>query len=443
MFANVFVKIQSAAWANSLRHASWLAAVLLLMTCGADHERRDTNGLRTQRILFMGNSYTSFHNLPAMVTALAAALSPPVDIRTEMITAGGATLADHRAAGTVPPVLQQQVFDAVVLQEQSSLGVTLLINGRRRIQAPGQFFTDVRHFEEVARRYDADTLLFLTWATEYSPANQTTLTWAYMEIGRELGCRVVPVGIAWQRARDYLAQAGRQCPLYLPDGAHPSPAGTYLAACMFVTVLTGRSPLGLPSSVHVSQSDPEVAAFGLPGAGGGVPLRLGALETALIQRAVWEVYLELQQIGGHSVVEPGPPPEVPALPPGIPWRGVDLRGDWVGELTLFPGFERTGMVLTFSGEEDLPEVELHLSFEPPVQPDIRRHIRPVQRDGAGFRFTDPAGPVDTRIVYRGVYTGKTLLGIAEARRGNEVVALGQWLAVRRTAEKPAEAASPD
>ena len=31
--------------------------------------------------------------------------------------------------------------------------------------------------------------------------------------------------------------------LYDPDGYHPSPAGTYLAACLFLSVLTGHSPM--------------------------------------------------------------------------------------------------------------------------------------------------------------------------------------------------------
>lgn len=37
--------------------------------------------------------------------------------------------------------------------------------------------------------------------------------------------------------------------LFANDHHHPSPAGTYLAACAFYTVTYGRSPEGLPSTV--------------------------------------------------------------------------------------------------------------------------------------------------------------------------------------------------
>jgi len=44
------------------------------------------------RILFVGNSYTYFNNLPQMLSGLAASAKPPQTIETEMITVGGATL---------------------------------------------------------------------------------------------------------------------------------------------------------------------------------------------------------------------------------------------------------------------------------------------------------------------------------------------------------------
>ncbi|MBN2430115.1 MAG: hypothetical protein JXQ27_01510, partial [Acidobacteria bacterium] len=402
-----------------LYRAVLLALFFLLAGCAADRDRAGNISAAERRILFVGNSYTSFHNLPEMVRALAAAMVPPVYIQADMITAGGASLADHRAAGTVSQALHRQSYDYMILQEQSCLGSTLHINGRRRIREPDRFFANVRHLDGQAQQAGTRTMLFLTWASEYTPANQATLTWAYMEIGRELGCRVIPVGIAWQRARNYLDQTGRHCPLYLPDGAHPAPAGTYLAACMVVTALTGRTPLGLPGALSVRQVDPEVSAFGLPGAGSEVPLQLGEPETAPIQRAVWETYQELAQTSGYATVKPVPPPAVPSLPNGIPWHGRELRGVWTGELLLFPGFDHTRLTLILFGDNDLTAVELQLAFDPPVQAGIRHRLNEIRRHGDELSFTDPAGPADTRIIYRGVFTGQTLRGTAEARKGDD------------------------
>ena len=37
--------------------------------------------------------------------------------------------------------------------------------------------------------------------------------------------------------------------LYFSDGSHPSPAGSYLAACTFYATLFHASPVGLPGKV--------------------------------------------------------------------------------------------------------------------------------------------------------------------------------------------------
>ncbi len=41
----------------------------------------------------------------------------------------------------------------------------------------------------------------------------------------------------------------RQLALHQMDKAHPSPAGTYLAACVFYATLFKRDPTGLPARV--------------------------------------------------------------------------------------------------------------------------------------------------------------------------------------------------
>ena len=45
--------------------------------------------------------------------------------------------------------------------------------------------------------------------------------------------------------------------LYDPDQSHPSPTGTYLSACVFFGVLTGKSPVGLPDRLITMDKDGE------------------------------------------------------------------------------------------------------------------------------------------------------------------------------------------
>ena len=77
------------------------------------------------------------------------------------------------------------------------------------------------------------------------PESQQVITDAYTGIGRELGATVVPVGLAWQR---FLGKHDQPV-LHDRDQSHPTLAGSYLAACVFLAVLFGESPVGLGGEV--------------------------------------------------------------------------------------------------------------------------------------------------------------------------------------------------
>src|SRR5271169_3959760 len=74
------------------------------------------------RILFIGNSYTYFNNLPEIFSRLAMAGQPGLSVETTAITVGGSTLAQHRQRGAAQKAIREGHWDYVVLQEQSALG---------------------------------------------------------------------------------------------------------------------------------------------------------------------------------------------------------------------------------------------------------------------------------------------------------------------------------
>src|SRR5207248_894005 len=102
------------------------------------------------------------------------------------------------------------------------------------------------------------------------PDSQRALTEAYVAIGAELGARVVPVGVAWEQFRSVYVDPD----LYDADGSHPSPAGSYLAACTFLGALFGKSPVG--ASVLTEGMSVDVCAPRRVGEG-GVVARLARL----------------------------------------------------------------------------------------------------------------------------------------------------------------------
>jgi len=197
-----------------------------------------------ERILFIGNSYTYFNNLPAVLEQFANK-SQPGSLEAKMVVAGGATLKSLWDEGEALKAIRKGGWTYVVLQEQSTLGAGGQENGIPKINDPGVFFEYARRFDAEIREAGAKTAFYLTWARRDSPQNQAKLTAAYTSVAKELGAVLVPVGLAWERS---IAEKPTLV-LHQIDNSHPTTAGTYLAASVFYAVLLRRDPSGLPGRV--------------------------------------------------------------------------------------------------------------------------------------------------------------------------------------------------
>lgn len=71
------------------------------------------------RVLFVGNSYTSVNDLPAMLSQMAQTSGEPPSIEVDSVILGGATLADHWYGRIAPKRIREGAFDFVVLQGES------------------------------------------------------------------------------------------------------------------------------------------------------------------------------------------------------------------------------------------------------------------------------------------------------------------------------------
>jgi hypothetical protein len=194
------------------------------------------------KVLFIGNSFTARNDLPGLIAQLAAARGKGLEHR--LISAGGASLRAHWNAKEAVKEIQESQFDHVVLQEQSTLPVK---NAKRMHE-------NVRLFDEAIQAAGAKTALYMTWAQRHAPESQQAISDAYSDIGRELGATVVPVGLAWQR---FLGKHDQPV-LHDKDQSHPTFAGSYLAACVFLAVLFEESPVGIPGEV-AGLSEKELA----------------------------------------------------------------------------------------------------------------------------------------------------------------------------------------
>jgi len=113
------------------------------------------------KVLFIGNSYTSVNDLPAMVAALAeAAGGRKIEVDRHLV--GGCTLEKHVKDGKAIDKIRAAKWDVVVLQEQSLRPVI-------DRQAMHEY---ARLLDSEIRRQGAKTIFYLTWARQHIPDMQ-------------------------------------------------------------------------------------------------------------------------------------------------------------------------------------------------------------------------------------------------------------------------------
>ncbi len=201
------------------------------------------------KILFLGNSFTYFNDMPGMLSELSGGT-----IECESVTRGGAFLSEYADENSEVRrhldalLLAGNRYDFTVLQEQSLLPA----------KEPATMLESVRRV--VVLIPDTRFVLYQTWSyargsekladTGFSFEEMTGhLAHAYRGAADALGLALVPVGDAFAEAER------RGLALYLDDSSHPNAAGSYLAACLFYRAFTGRNVAGFDTLPGVSAAD--------------------------------------------------------------------------------------------------------------------------------------------------------------------------------------------
>ena len=212
----------------------------------------------TLSVLFLGNSYTQFNNLPQLFLELSASGGFPVF--TDSYSPGGYTLEGHSTDSTSLQKIARAEWDYVILQEQSTIPSIDYL--RYNMMYPAAELLD-----SLIHVAGANTGFFMTWGRKYgghmtwgsylSPVfedffhMQDTLSSAYTEISEILDALLCPVGNAWATA----VEMDSLVDLWQPDNSHPTLMGSYLSACVFYSVFYGWSPVGLTYTAGLSEED--------------------------------------------------------------------------------------------------------------------------------------------------------------------------------------------
>lgn len=201
-------------------------------------------GNKKTSVLFVGNSYTYFWNMPQVLQAMGE--SQGVSIIARQSTASGISLHRHwdddRKLKTRERITESK-WDYVVLQNHS----------KSTIDSLTAFKEYGNKFISLIKVSGAKPLLYMTWAREHNPTMQAAITKGYLDLGKETDSKVVPVGLIWKKA----LESKPELKLFMGDGSHPSPIGTYLIALCFYKAITGLPTADIPGTLTTVDKEGE------------------------------------------------------------------------------------------------------------------------------------------------------------------------------------------
>jgi hypothetical protein len=264
----------------SSRNLGLLALALALPTCSSIAGTSLIGEGR--RVLFIGNSYLYYGDLPALVHALAD--SAGIELAVGSVTGPDLALIDHWKSGPARSEVRKG-WEFVVLQQ----GPSAADLSRDTLRLATGYFAG-----EMAAR-GSRPALFSAWPRADRLQDFPRAIESYRLAAQDVNGILLPVAAAWLAAWE----RDPDLALYV-DGLHPNTQGSYLSALVVVGRLLGISPVGLPALVRLRNGalvalDPgvaallqEAAAAALAGAQpglGSVPGWRGAREAVSTARA--------------------------------------------------------------------------------------------------------------------------------------------------------------
>ena len=191
-------------------------------------------------ILFVGNSYTYYHDMPKMLARLC--LENGKDVCVDSVTKGGRKLYENldpedQYHQSIKEKCAARQYDVLFVQEQSYFALADY----------EKFMEGVVGVRQMVN--PKSTVLYATWGRKegcplleklgLSSSEMTaSLSAAYARAAKTVGADLSPVG-------ECFALATEQAPdieLYSEDLSHPSPVGSALAATVHYRTLFGEMP---------------------------------------------------------------------------------------------------------------------------------------------------------------------------------------------------------
>jgi hypothetical protein len=210
------------------------------------------------RVLFVGNSYTHYNNMPKLFEQMAD--SKGVKLEVLMDAKSSHTFQMHSKRSELYKNIRSTKWDYVVLQ------------GFSRELAQDRSVIDTMSIPYIKQLLDSiyannsctNVLLYQTWGYDTGYKDDSLgIDWSYqtmsdrihqgyLYVSEQLNLSIVPVGKVWETVKENHPQIQ----LYQEDKQHPSLAGSYLAASCFYAALFKTEP----TVGFTAKLDPKQAA---------------------------------------------------------------------------------------------------------------------------------------------------------------------------------------
>jgi len=200
----------------------------------------------SKNVLFLGNSYTYYNNLPLLVQQAANSVGDTFTYDTN--TPGGYRLKGHATNPTSIVKIQAGNWDYVVLQDQSQHP------SFPDAHVATEVYPYATQLSNLIKQHNpcATTTFFMTWGRENGDAGNCggwtpvctyegmddLLRQRYQIMANDNNGIASPVGAVWR----YLRTNHPTIDLYSGDGSHPSLTGSYAGAITFYCSLFRKDP---------------------------------------------------------------------------------------------------------------------------------------------------------------------------------------------------------
>ena len=180
------------------------------------------------RVLFIGNSYTYFHDMPHTFARMCEQLTGQTPEVT-MLAYSNRSLAWHREEYfSLRFALLYGQYDYCILQQQAH-------------PFPDEELTrrSVLRILSLCRSADVKPVLLMTWAEQPYPEHFYPMQKLYTALSAETGAMLAPIGALF----DELQRTHPEIELYWHDGEHASVYGDYLIAATLAAMLCSKTEL--------------------------------------------------------------------------------------------------------------------------------------------------------------------------------------------------------